>query len=259
MSNEHTMAAPSVCVCEPLFSWVAFDDVAVGDVVILRDGTVGQKMLTQSPNNRMIRKDNGQEISLHPFASSVYVLFSPTKKGMPTIEEKIRTTIKETLLSEDFRKSFTKGLAQDIVDAKIKPETDAETKVESKAEAKPTEVPEPGEDFRLLKVGETTKVGDEYYVAHQKRWAVCPSVGCRVGSLIPYRRRTHLWRPPTNEDLKNGPVACRAKDGDHYDWIDGLLFLWDRGKFHRYYPYTVFKPSGAVANFRFCEIRVPVE
>ena len=247
MSDKFVMVPPSVNVCASTFPWVAFDDVAIGDVVMQKDGTVGQKMFAPPPH-RMIRKDNGQEIPLGPFESHIYVLFSPTKKGMPTIEEKIRRTITETLLSEDFRKSFTKGLAQDILDTKIK--------TEAEVEAKPAEAPEPGEDFRLLKVGEIIREGDEHYNSFRGEWQITSAAHCKNAGRLVYRRRTHIWRPPTNEDLKNGPVPCRGRDASHPNWIEGL-FVWKRPT-SELFPYIVSK-ANAINSFKFCEIRVPVE
>ena len=247
MSDKYEPIPPGIWVAKPGFPWVMFDDAKVGDVVMLGCGTVGQKMFSPS-GTRMIRKDNGQEFPLGPFESHVYVLFSPTKKGMPTIEEKIRRTITETLLSEDFRKSFTKGLAQDILDTKIK--------TEAEVEAKPTKVPEPGEDFRLLKVGEIIREGDEYYRVHSEEWQACAAGGDRNNGYNTYRRRTHIWRPPTNEDLKNGPVPCRGRDASHLNWYGGL-FVWKRPT-SEIFPYIVSK-ANAINSFKFCEIRVPVE
>lgn len=226
--------------------WVEFEGVRVGDVVVTSSGLVGQKMFSPC-SARLIRTDDGQEIPVPP-CRRVFVLFSPTKKGMPTIEETIRKTINETLLSEGFRKSFTKGLAQDILDTKIKTGTEVGTK--------PTKVPEPGEDFRLLEVGEIIREGDEYYRVHSEEWQACAAGGARNNGYNTYRRRTHIWRPPTNEDLKNGPVPCRSRDASHHNWGEGL-FLWSRG-ISDLYPYIVSKPK-VVTSFKFCEIRVPVE
>lgn len=254
MSDKFVMVPPSINVCASTFPWVAFDDVAIGDVVMQKDGTVGQKMFAPPPH-RMIRKDNGQEFPLGPFESHVYVLFSPTKKGTPTIEEKIRRTINETLLSEDFRKSFTKRLAQDILDAK--------SKAEAKAEAKPTKVPEPGEDFRLLEVGEIIREGDEYYKVHSEWWQACAAGGFRNNGYHAYRRRTHIWRTPTHADLANGPIQARVRDdGNLGRWQDrALLYILPEEKPFRYICQAV---GGGSSNYkttpwRFCEIRVPVE
>ena len=227
--------------------WVEFDDARVGDVVVTSSGQVGQKMFSPC-SARLIRTDDEQEIPVPP-CRNVFVLFSPTKKGTPTIEATIRKTINETLLSEDFRKSFTKGLAQDILDSKAK----AEAKVEAKAE-----LPDPGEDFRLLDVDERIKEGDQRYDSLQNEWkAALAYVDCKNSGYYTYRRRTHIWRPPTNEDLKNGPVPCRAKDVSNYKWGEGFLFLWNREASDRY-PYIVSK-ANVVISLNFCEIRVPVE
>lgn len=234
--------------------WVEFDDACVGDVVVTPSGQVGQKMFSPC-SARLIRTDDGQEIHAPP-CRNVFVLFSPTKKGTPTIEATIRKTINETLLSEDFRKSFTKGLAQDILDSKAKVEAKVEGKVEEKVEAK---FPDPGEDFRLLKAGEIIKEGDEHYDSYRNEWrALHHSAGCKNSGLLIYRRRTHIWRPPTNEDLlKNGPVPCRSKDFSDHNWIEGL-FVWSNKVTTDLYLYIV-SYANRVSGFKFCEIRVPVE
>jgi hypothetical protein len=235
--------------------WVEFDDACVGDVVVTSSGQVGQKMFSPC-SARLIRTDDGQEIPVPP-CRNVFVLFSPTKKGTPTIEATIRKTINETLLSEDFRKSFTKGLAQDILDSKAKAEAKVEAKVEAKAEAKvETNAPDPGEDFRLLLVGETIKEGDERYDSLQNEWKATAAAHFKNSGSIIYRRRTHTWRPPTNEDLKNGPVPCRGRDADHFNWGGGL-FVWKRPT-AELFPYIVSK-GNVISSFKFCEIRVPVE
>jgi hypothetical protein len=140
-----------VAATECPLPWVAFEDVRVGDVVMCANGIAGQKMLGSS-SSRKIRKDNGEIISLGWRESHVFVVFSPTKKGMPTLEEQIRTTIQNTLLSEDFRKSFTKGLAQDILDSKVKVEAAEELPCEYDGVApKPVWEPKVGDWVTITK------------------------------------------------------------------------------------------------------------